>query len=348
MTGWEAWQRARRGQVEPVYLIAGPWTFWVREWWRTLREDGRWPVTELEGRVGWAKVAEALARAEWFARKRVVLVREAGFSGKEAGLRAYLTHPAEGAVLVLSESKPAPRLMELLGTERVIEPKPPTAAEMRAFVAEEAQARRVSLTRGAVEWMSEVLFDQGDQVRSELEKMALWGSVHRRGIWDRDQVAEFVTAPEGGPLWRLVDAFVERDVQRALGEAEAALERGELPVVLVVMLARQLEALLLAVAVREGGGDVAAFQHQARLNPAAARRLWARSARWSRGELTWALQWAKRVDQAVKGGAGDPGVWLTAWIATVTPRRRGQNEPPPDRLGAGATELAGRARALEF
>lgn len=328
MTGYEALEALRSGGREAAYVVAGEVDFWVRQWLRALRQTvrGAAAVSELEGRVSWGDVQAELSRTEFFAGQRLVLVRQAGLTGKERGLLRYLEYPLDDVTLVVMESKPPHPLLAAFGPARTVEGKPPTLAEMRRFVRQEATARRLRLTPDGEEWLAKTYLGEGEQVVHELEKLALYSLEQSDRVWDEAKLRELVLPLNAAPqTWRLVDAVLEGDVRAVLDHARAALGRGEPPVMLAVMVGRQLAFLQRACELQAAGGSLEAFQSQTRLSGYSARRAWSRAGQLGAEVLHQALTWAKEADAALKGGGGDPEVVLTAFLAAValTVRRAG-------------------------
>ncbi|MCL6562217.1 MAG: DNA polymerase III subunit delta [Firmicutes bacterium] len=320
MTGYEALEALRFGRREAAYLLVGEVDYWVRRWLRSLRQTDRGAaaVSELEGRVSWGEVQAELSRTEFFAGQRVVLVRQAGLTGKERGLLRYLERPLDDVTLVVMESKPPHPLLDAFGPARTVEGKGPTLAEMRRFVHQEANSRGLRLSAEGEDWLAKTYLGEGEQVVHELEKLALYSLEQSDCVFDEAQLRELILPWQSAPqTWRLVDAVLDGDVEGVLHHARAALGRGEPPVMLAVMVGRQLASLQRACELRAAGGTLEAFQSQSRLSGYAARRAWNRAGQLGAEVLHQALSWAKAADAALKGGGGDPEVVLTTFLAAV-------------------------------
>jgi DNA polymerase-3 subunit delta len=319
VTGYEALEALRAGRREAAYLLAGEGDYWVRQWLRTLRQtDCGAAVSELEGRVSWEDVQVELSRTEFFSGRRVVLVRQAGLTGKERGLLRYLERPLDDVTLVVMESKPPQPLVAAFGPERTVEGKAPTLAEMRRFVRQEASSRGLRLTPEGEDWLARTYLGEGEQVVHELEKLALYSVEPGDGVFDEARLRELILPlPSAPQAWRLIDAVLEGDLRAVLHHTRAALGRGEPPVMLAVMVGRQLAFLQRARELQAAGGTLEAFQSQTRLSAYAARRAWSRAGQLGAEVLHQALSWAREADAALKGGGGDPEVVLTTFLAAV-------------------------------
>jgi DNA polymerase-3 subunit delta len=218
------------------------------------------------------------------------------------------------------------KLLLAKATVRSADPKKGQA--LRAYVAEEARARKLRL---GPEGLSELLDRVGQDLRrlmGELDKLQAYGG---EATLSAEQVASVLGRGLAPPLYRLSDAMAGRDVEQVLAMAEALLEDGEEPPLILSALHRSLRQVRRAVALRERR---ASREELARLLPPNMAfklpALLEAAERWSEPELRRALSALARADRGMKTGS-DVRAALAAAVGEACARPRGATSGPPPR-----------------
>ncbi len=331
MTIEEAMAVLGRGNLEPVYLLAGPNRYWASAWLKRARErflgaEGETNLVRLDGVQDFQTVRLELASGGFFGSRKMVVVEHGRWPKKEEQLARYVEDPAPDALLVLVEEKLAPGMEKALGRHRVVELKDLSPVAFQRYVQEEAERRGIRFQGGGLERFCQLVASNEYQVQQELEKMALWSLE----AWRADDVEEqVVPIPGDEPLWDVTDALIRRDAARTQGLVMHHLTRGVAPLLLFIMMARQIMQLDRAKRAQAAGLTVALFQQQEGLRDFIAKKIWSAAHKWPVEDLAELMEWAGRIDVAMKTGFGEPEVWLALWSALWA----GKKNPPGQQRG---------------
>lgn len=309
-----------RGQLAPAYLLVGDSVFWAREWIGAVRhkmfgENWADAYQSFDGAVDWRAVSLWLATVGFFGSGRMAVVKDGAWPRKAETLAQYLTRPVADSLLVVWEKKENAALEKLFGPERTVSVRPLNETEFARFVAAEVKRRRLTVSRTAQEVFCRAVRGDEFQVRHELDKMALYAP--QRHWEERDIIETVVEGAADTAVWRLAEAVTAKNPTDGVRYLEALLREGKPPILLLVVVVRQLAQVLAAVEVRARGGTLDDFRQRLGLKPFVAKKVWGYSRRWSMAELHDALTRAMRLDRAMKTGWGDAVSWLTVYVASA-------------------------------
>ncbi|MCL5117146.1 MAG: DNA polymerase III subunit delta [Firmicutes bacterium] len=320
MTIEEAMAVIERGRLEPVYVLTGPNRYWAQAWLNAARreflgENDKTSFVRLDGVTDFKAVQLELAAGGFFASRKIVVVENGRWSKKEEALGQYLSSPVADTLLVLVEDKASPSLEKLVGSHRFVELKPLSPVSYRRFVEAAAEERGVRFQKDGLEEFCRLTASNEYQAIHELEKMALTSSE----AWTPELVREQVlTLPTDEPLWDVTDALLKKDVGRTIRLAQHHLGRGVPPLVLFIMMARQVIQIDRARRAEKAHVPLTTFQKEEGLRDFVAKKLWSAARQWSEEEVSRLLDWASRIDVAMKTGYGEADVWLILWIALLS------------------------------
>ena len=330
----------RRGQVAPVYLLAGPDGLQRAEVITALRER----VHELGvqrvdgGGVGPADVVGVL-RTPSFVPGRLVIVDDPpwvlpprrggdadseaepeGAKGKapqEKPLLDYLEAPATGAVLVLAAQGEADKRRRL--TKRAAErgvfveavpPRDPTP-----WLRERAEHLGLRLSPALLDALSARLRLSSatcERMDQELRKLQAYGP----GL-DRETLDLLVPPDHEERLYDLVDAVLDGQVGRALQLAATLREQGEPVARMIYALGNQLRTLVLVADACRGGVRPEAVAGKLGLHPFVARKALDQSRRLQPEAVADASEAVWRAEFGLKSGAVDEAAALDAAVLGV-------------------------------
>lgn len=327
----EAMTLLKRGRLEPAYLLYGSNSFWKRQWLHLAQEKFLGSAAESNVIVrddvkNFSEVHLELSEGGLFAQKKMVVVEPGRWPKKEEALERYLASPAPDSLLVIMEDKPSSALIKVMGPARVVEAKDLTPLTFSRFVADEANKLELTLDAKALELFCQMVRPYEYQAIFELQKLQLQ-SLGKISLAD---VKARVTPITGEvPLWDVTDAFLRRELAETLGKISRHLDRGVAPLVLFIMLVRQLSQIERAKRAKARKSSLAQFQSEENMKDFVAKKLWSFSDKWSQEAIDRLSQWAPKVDIAMKTGYGESALWLSFWVSL------GLKKNPPAMLDGG-------------
>jgi DNA polymerase-3 subunit delta len=317
MTYDEALAQIMRGRFEPLYVVSGNNLFWQKQWidkaaQQFLGEGQATGVIRFEEAQDFRQVSVELATPGFFASRKMVVVERPRWPKKEETLARYLQNPAPDALLVVYEDKVTPALEKAIGRQRVVECKDLSAVAFRRFVQRAAREQGVTLEAKALDVFCQRVAGFEEQALLELDKLSLRRAGAQVTV---DMVLDGVPPMPNGeePLWDLTDALLAKDGLKVVTLLSHHLNRGEAPLKLFIMMARQLIQIQRAQRAKQRGQSLQAFQHEAGLKDFVAKKVWAAVRLWSPDEIDELLHWARKIDVSMKTGYGEPDLWLILW-----------------------------------
>ncbi|MCY0879113.1 MAG: DNA polymerase III subunit delta [Firmicutes bacterium] len=316
MTYDEALALMARGRFEPLYVATGPSAFWKARWIRELTqrylgEHRETAFVRVEEASSFQSVGLELATPAFFTPRKVVLVERAKWPKKEETLARYLEHPSPDAVLILDEEKVSPSLEKVVGRQRIVEFQGLSRVAFCRFVEKEARQRGLTFEPDALELFCQWVAGFEEQVLLELDKLSLGPKPTITVDVVRASVVPMPQAEER--LWDVTDAVVAKDERAALAALVRHLDHKVAPLMLFIMMARQVVQIREAQKAQQAGQSLEAFQREAGLKDFVAKKLWGAAKRWAPEELELLLTWAYKIDVWMKLGYGEPELWLWFW-----------------------------------
>ncbi|MGQ9496799.1 MAG: DNA polymerase III subunit delta [Desulfotomaculales bacterium] len=313
----------RAGRIAPVYLWHGEEVYLQRAALEVLKAEVLAPGTEsfnyveVDGEeVSPARVVRLAQEPPVLGPVRLVAVRRALFwagverrSGApdETALLAYLERPIPSTCLVFMVPQPADRRKQayrlISAWGGVVEFAPLHPEEAAAWVAQEAKARGVHLTRDACELLVRSACGGLTGLANELEKVLAY--VGDRKTVSAAQIAHVLPVQAEDSVFRVVDAVIEGRCQTALRGLKQLLLAGEPPLGILGLLARQFRNILAVNDLAATGKRPREIAAALGLKPFVVEKALAHGRRTRRAILETALEELLEVDVAVKTGTRD-------------------------------------------
>ncbi|HEX7312044.1 MAG TPA: DNA polymerase III subunit delta [Gaiellaceae bacterium] len=317
-------------ELKPVYVISGSDRPKIRLALERLRnhfEEGAVEVLDAREHAADDAVAACNALGLFGGERRLVIMEEAdAWKTPDAKLIAeYLKSPAPETVLALvaSELKKDSALAKACAKRgEVLVYDAPRRRDLPAWVAKQFAQHGTSGDRDACRLLIDMVGEDPEQLRSEIEKLATWSGGDP--VTDGD-VRLLASLSAETSIFVLTDAWGRRDVAAALASVEALLERSgsrELPR-LVALLASHVARVRACQALAAEGVSARDAASKLKLHPYAAEKAFGHAGNYTADELAHAVARLADLDLALKGGSRLAGeLELERALVDVTPAAR--------------------------
>jgi len=315
-------------ELKPVYVISGSDRPKIRLALERLRnhfEEGAVEVLDATEHPAEDAIAACNALGLFGGAHRLVIVEEVdAWKAPEAkAVAAYLKSPAPETVLALvgNELKKDSALAKACAKAgEVLLYDAPRKRDLPAWVAKQFEQHGARADREACRLLIEMVGDDPERLRSEIEKLATWAGSETVG---EDDVRLLASVSAETTVFALTDAWGRREVGGALAAVELLLERSgprELPR-LAALLANHVARVRACQALADEGISPREAAGRLKLHPFAAEKAFAQAANHSPDELAHALVRLAELDLALKGGSRLTGeLELERALVEVTPR----------------------------
>lgn len=314
-------------QLKPVYLISGSDRPKIRLALERLRnhfEEGAVEVLAADEHPADDAVAACNALGLFGGERRLVIVEDVdAWKAPDAKLVAdYLKTPAPETVLALVGSamkKDSALAKACAKPGELLLYDVPRKQGLPAWVGKQFEQHGVSADRDACRLLVEMVGDDPERLRSEIEKLATWAGGE---TVTEDNVRLLASTSAETTIFMLTDAWGKRDVGSALGAVESLLESAgsrELPR-LAALLANHVARVHTCQALADEGIAPRDAAGKLKLHPFAAEKAFAHAANYSTEELEHALVRLAELDLALKGKSRLSGeLELERALVEVTP-----------------------------
>ncbi len=329
----------KRGVVSPVYLIYGEELYLqkliIEAFKKGLINDstGDFNFDDLDGeKVTPGQIVACADTLPVFAEKRLTIVKNSIFfqGGKKEGdskqrsqeserLLQYLQNPLTSTCLIflvkgsIDKRKKLVKAVEKSG--QVVETAPLKGAELNNWIQTEAELLGKKIESKAVEYI--ILNTNHDLyfLKNEIEKLALYSGDHH--TITLATVEKLLTKTSEANIFALVDGIGLKKGEQALRELRTLLERGEPPVRIVFMIARQFRLILSGKDLNERGYTEKQIAKELAIHPFVIRKILQQARRFKYQELEKCFQQILECDMALKRGI-PPRVTLENLILGLT------------------------------
>lgn len=314
-------------QLKPVYLISGSDRPKIRLALERLRnhfEEGAVEVLAADEHPADDAVAACNALGLFGGERRLVIVEDVdAWKAPDAKLVAdYLKTPAPETVLALVGSamkKDSALAKACAKPGELLLYDVPRKQGLPAWVGKQFEQHGVRADRDACRLLVEMVGDDPERLRSEIEKLATWAGGE---TVTEDNVRLLASTSAETTIFMLTDAWGKRDVGSALGAVESLLESAgsrELPR-LAALLANHVARVHTCQALADEGIAPRDAAGKLKLHPFAAEKAFAHAANYSTEELERALVRLAELDLALKGNSRLSGeLELERALVEVTP-----------------------------
>ncbi|MFL6016192.1 MAG: DNA polymerase III subunit delta [Gaiellaceae bacterium] len=314
-------------QLKPVYLISGsdrPKIRLALERLRNRFEEGAVETLAADDHPADDAVAACNALGLFGGDGRLVIVEDVdAWKAPDAKIVAdYLKAPAPETVLALVGSamkKDSALAKACAKPGELLLYDVPRKQGLPAWVGKQFEQHGVSADRDACRLLVEMVGDDPERLRSEIEKLATWAGGE---TITEDNVRLLASTSAETTIFMLTDAWGKRDVGSALGAVESLLESAgsrELPR-LAALLANHVARVHTCQALADEGIAPRDAAGKLKLHPFAAEKAFAHAANYSTEELEHALVRLAELDLALKGNSRLSGeLELERALVEVTP-----------------------------
>jgi DNA polymerase III subunit delta len=296
--------------LKPLYLIAGTDRPKIRVAVARLRnrfDEGAVEVRHAADVTGEDAVAACNALGLFGGEARLVVVEDVE-QWKAPDVKAvaeYAKDPAPQTVLALvgAAMKKEAALSKAVGKAgELLIYDAPRKRDLPAWIAKQFEQLGVSADRDACKRLLDVVGDDPELLRAEVEKLVTWSSGEPVNAVDVEQVA----APSAETsVFEVTDAWGRRDVGAVLAATESLLERTgarELPR-LTALLASHVSRVRVCQSLAAEGVRPRDAASRLKLHPFAAEKAFAHAANFAPDELAEATIRLAALDHALKGGS---------------------------------------------
>jgi DNA polymerase-3 subunit delta len=317
-------------ELDPVYLISGSDRPKIRVALERLRnrfEEGAVEVLAAAEHGADDAVAACNALGLFGGERRLVIVEDvdAWKAADAKSIAEYAKSPAPEAVLALvaSEVKKGSALAKACAKAgSILVYDAPRKRDLPAWVAKQFEQHGTSADRDASRLLVEMVGEDPEQLRSEIEKLATWSG--GEPVTEAD-VRLLASLSAETSVFVLTDAWGRRDAAAALATVESLLERSgprELPR-LAALLANHVTRVRACQTLAAEGLSARDAASRLKLHPFAAEKAFAHAANYGPDELSRAVVRLAELDLALKGGSRLTGeLEFERAVVDVTPATR--------------------------
>jgi len=301
---------AAMAELKPVYLISGSDRPKIRVALERLRahfEDGAVEVLAAAEHAAEDAVAACNALGLFGGERRLVVIEDVDeWKAPDAkAIAEYLKDPTPETVLALvaTEVKKDSALAKACAKSGdVLVYDAPRKRDLPSWVTKQFEQLEASVDRDAARLIVEMVGDDPDQLRSEIEKLATWANGK---TVTESEVQGLAAASAETSVFELTDAWGRRDTGAALAAVESLLERSgsrELPR-LTALLANHVGRVRACQSLAAEGVRARDAAPRLKMHPFAAEKAFAHAANYSADELGYAVARLADLDLALKGGS---------------------------------------------
>ena len=319
------WKSIRADKIDPVYLIVGTEGYFITKTIELLKaqmaEAGETDVSNFDlDEVPVGHVLEEADTIPFFSDRKLIIARNASFlkaaeRGKEKinhdlkSLEAWLENPPATSVTVfvapyekLDERKKIVKLMKK--NVVLIEAKSLQPHELESWIAHEAKTHGKTLERHSAQKLIEMAGTNLTLLASEIEKMSLYLGSEQEEI--KEALIEDMTARTlEQDAFKMLQAYLDGDVQTALSVYYDLLRQKEEPVALAALLASQIRFMVHVYYLQKKGYHAQQISKQLKAHPYRVKLLVEKRRQISEARLLQVLGDLAEIDLQLKTVSGN-------------------------------------------
>jgi DNA polymerase III subunit delta len=298
------------GRLAPIYYLCGPERLLIDRLVAALRRAVLDPDTEefnhdavTAGDTTPGAVLQLARTVPMMGERRLVEVRDADQWTAEVQepLIAYLEQPVTTTVLTFTAAKVDARfkLFKMLDQRGWLGRfEPVRGVPLFRFLQAEAQRLGVRFAPGAAELLVELVGTEILALASAVEKLCLF--VGTGGTVQPEVIDQVVSETRQAVIFELTDAIGDGNVGAALPSLRALLQAGEPEVKILVMIARQIRMIWMALSARAERGARADLGSVLGVPPFVAKKIGAQAERFTLSAIRAAHERIYQTDRALK------------------------------------------------
>lgn len=318
----KVWRDIQKGNIAPVYLLVGEEAYYVDETISKLRaalggEDGEYAQFDCTEQPVDFVIDEA-DTIPFFSDRKLVVARNASFlrateKGKEkiehdlSRLEAWLEHPTEQCVTVfvapyekLDERKKVTKLMKKHAI--LLEATQLKEHDLAVWIQQEIAAQQGRITDDAVGKLIDMVGANMLQLRLEIEKLLLFVE---GDVIDAQVVENLVAKTLEHDAFKLLNAYLARDIVTAVTIYHDLLRQKEEPIMLVGLLASNIRTMNHVYYLEKKGYHPQQIAKQLKLHPYRVKLMIENRRRPTEERLLKALHRLAEVDLKMKTTGGN-------------------------------------------
>ena len=248
-----------------------------------------------------------------FSEQRAILVKKSQDLSVAAldVLLAYIQNPSPTTCLIFQGEKIDQRkkfFAEIKKNDRLVEFKRPYENQLGTFIRDEVHACGKRIDPAAAELLAYMVGNNLQELVSQIEKVVTYCGV-RDGVTIGD-VKAVVSDTKVDTVFELVDAFGEKNLNKALRTLYTILRDGEAPLLLLAMLARHFRQLWRVRELLDRKVPTAEIGKAAGINPYFLKKVVDQARNYRTGELKGIFERLLELDLALKTSGGKPAALL--------------------------------------
>lgn len=320
MSYMEVLNKIKKNQLSPVYFFYGSEKYFIENLKRQLidkiteNDEESLSVYDLEE----VPITEVVSDAETFPffsdRKLVIAENPVFLKTKPDKLpfehdllpfERYLEHPVDHTVLVIiapyekiDERKKISKLLKKNATVALCNPV--REQDLRKWMDSISKQLRISIAEEAYEIIEAESSMDLHQLESELQKLALY--VGENGEVTKEIAEDLISHTTTSSSLRLVDAVIEKNLQKAIRIFKDLLKMKEEPIALIGLLAFQFRSMLQVKLFKRQGYNQFQIQKQMGVHPYVVKIAWNRERQFSEDKLERIMIMLAETDAVIKQG----------------------------------------------
>jgi len=329
----KVWKDIKNGQIAPVYCIYGEESYFIDETIKRIKEALQ---TAEEAEIMTFDMEEApvdvvIDEADtfpFFSERKLVIAKNASFlkateKGKEKidhdlkRLENWLAHPSDFCVTVfiapyekLDERKKITKAMKEKSI--MIHAETPKENDLAIWIRSEVSRFNKSITDDAVDKLVEMVGANMLQLQIEIEKMSLY-------LGEENQISarlveELVAKTLEHDAFKMLNAYLSRNVSEALQIYHDLLRQKEEPIMLVGLLASNIRTMNNVYYLQKKGYHPNQISKQLKIHPYRVKLMLENRERPNEERLLKALKNLSEVDLMLKSVSGNRERYLEMFL----------------------------------
>ncbi|QCR32949.1 DNA polymerase III subunit delta [Lysinibacillus sp. SGAir0095] len=329
----KAWKEIKNGQIAPVYCIYGDESYFVDETIKRIKEAIN---TTEEAEVITFDMDESpvdlvIDEADtfpFFSERKLVIAKNASFlkaseKGKEKiehdlkRLENWLAHPSDFSVTIfiapyekLDERKKITKAMK--EKSLLLHAETPKENDLATWIRSEVKSFDKSIADDAVDKLVEMVGANMLQLRIEIEKMALY--LGEEGQITVHLVEELVAKTLEHDAFKMLNAYLSRNVSEALQIYHDLLRQKEEPIMLVGLLASNIRTMNNVYYLQKKGYHPNQISKQLKIHPYRVKLMLENRQRPNEERLLKALKNLSEIDLKLKSISGNRERYLEMFL----------------------------------
>lgn len=280
------WKSIEKGQIDPVYVIVGDESYFIKQTIDRLKaklSEGELELSQFDlDEVPVDHVIDEADTIPFFSDRKLIVAKNASFlkaaeRGKEKinhdlkSLEAWLKNPPSTSVTIfvapyekLDERKKVTKLMKEHAV--IIEAKALQVNDLEVWLESEARSHGKRLGPGAASQLIEIAGTDLTLLASELEKMALYVGSEQEEI-GRELVEELTSRTLEQDAFKMLQHYLDGNTGGALRVYGDLIQQKQEPVALAALLASQIRFMIHVFYLQKKGYHAQQISKQLKAHP---------------------------------------------------------------------------------